>query len=99
MNSPACVIGISGYSGSGKTTVIERALAELKKDGLFVGILKHTSHHILDLDRAEKDTDRFYRAGASVVIGQDEEQCFVRYPMKGADHVDALKTFSRGLDL
>jgi molybdopterin-guanine dinucleotide biosynthesis protein A len=97
--TPACIIAVGGYSGSGKTTLIEGALTELKKDGLYVGVLKQTSHHRLDLDREGKDTDRFFRAGAEIVLACDAQQGFARYPQKNADLRDALSRFPAGLDL
>jgi molybdopterin-guanine dinucleotide biosynthesis protein A len=97
--TPACIIAVGGYSGSGKTTLIESALTELRKDGLYVGVLKQTSHHRLDLDREGKDTDRFFRAGAEIVQACDAHQGFARYPQKNADLHDALSRFPPGLDL
>jgi molybdenum cofactor guanylyltransferase len=97
--TPACIIGISGYSRSGKTTLIEKALSELKRDGLYVGILKHTTHHSLSLDMEGKDTDRFYKVGADFVFAHDTVQGFARYPHKDAGLHDALKHFPSGLDL
>jgi molybdopterin-guanine dinucleotide biosynthesis protein B len=59
------IISIVGKSGSGKTTLLESLIAELKRRGLKIAIVKH-SHHADDLDTAEKDTWRFSRAGAEV---------------------------------
>jgi molybdopterin-guanine dinucleotide biosynthesis protein A len=97
--TPACIIAVGGYSGSGKTSLIEKALTELKKDGLYVGVLKQTGHHRLDLDREGKDTDRFFRAGAEIVLASDGHQGFARYPQKNVDLHDALSRFPSGLDL
>ncbi len=94
-----CVVAVGGYSGSGKTTLIERALKELRREGLYVGVLKHTAHHRLDLDREGKDTDRFFKAGAETVLGCDSSQGFSRFPLAGGDLYDALGRFPSGLDL
>jgi molybdopterin-guanine dinucleotide biosynthesis protein B len=59
------IISIVGKSGSGKTTLLEGLLAELKKRGHKVAIVKH-SHHADDLDTAAKDTWRFTRAGSEL---------------------------------
>jgi len=77
MNS-TCMIGIAGYSGTGKTTLIEKILPELKKQGLNIGIIKHI-HHKLAIDVKGKDTDRFSRAGADFVLAHDAQQGFARY--------------------
>ncbi len=59
------VISIVGKSSSGKTTLLEKLIAELKRRGHKVAIVKH-SHHADDLDTAKKDTWRFTRAGAEL---------------------------------
>jgi len=61
------VISIIGEKKSGKTALIEYLIAYLKEYGK-VGCIKHA--HELDLDASTaKDTDRFFNAGAEVVIG------------------------------
>ncbi len=59
------IISFVGKSGSGKTTLLEKVIAELKKRGYKVAIIKH-SHHNNDLDTAEKDTWRFTKAGTEI---------------------------------
>jgi len=61
------VVGLAGYSGSGKTTFLEKLIAELKGRGYRVGVIKHTSHPV-EFDRPGKDTWRHARAGADVVV-------------------------------
>ncbi len=64
------VIAIIGEKKSGKTSLIQYLIARLKEYGK-VGCIKHA--HELELD-ASKDTDRFFNAGAEVVIGVSEEK-------------------------
>ncbi len=59
------IISIVGKSSSGKTTLLEKLIAELKSRGYKVAIVKH-SHHKDDLDTAEKDTWRFTKAGTEL---------------------------------
>ena len=59
------IISVVGKSGSGKTTLLEKLIAELKRRGYKVAIVKH-SHHKDDLDTAEKDTWRFTQAGTEL---------------------------------
>lgn len=66
------VISIIGEKKSGKTALIQYLIAYLKEYGK-VGCIKHA--HELDLDASiAKDTDRFFNAGAEVVIGASEEK-------------------------
>jgi molybdopterin-guanine dinucleotide biosynthesis protein B len=57
------IISFVGKSSSGKTTLLEKVITELKKRGHKVAIVKH-SHHKDDLDTSEKDTWRFTKAGS-----------------------------------
>jgi molybdopterin-guanine dinucleotide biosynthesis adapter protein len=59
------IISFVGKSSSGKTTLLEKVITELKKRGHKVAIVKH-SHHKNDLDTAEKDTWRFTQAGSEL---------------------------------
>jgi len=73
--------GICGFSGSGKTTVIETVVQRLTARGLRVGVVKHDVHG-LNIDHEGKDTDRFFKAGADVII-RGPEQCFFRAHRRG----------------
>jgi molybdopterin-guanine dinucleotide biosynthesis protein B len=59
------IISIVGKSGSGKTTLLESLIAELKRRGFRVAMVKH-SHHADPLDTEDKDTWRFTRAGSEL---------------------------------
>jgi len=61
------VLGICGYSGAGKTTLIAELVRRLTARGLAVGVVKHDAHGVR-LDPAGKDTDRLFRAGADVLL-------------------------------
>ncbi|MCR5173611.1 MAG: molybdopterin-guanine dinucleotide biosynthesis protein B, partial [Oscillospiraceae bacterium] len=54
-------------SGTGKTTFLEKLVAELKSRGLRVGVYKHDGHEF-EIDRPGKDSWRFTRAGADVTL-------------------------------
>ncbi|MBQ9815507.1 MAG: molybdopterin-guanine dinucleotide biosynthesis protein B [Lachnospiraceae bacterium] len=55
-----------GYSGSGKTTFIEKLIKELKSRGRSVAVIKHDAHKF-DIDKEGKDTFRYKQAGAGFV--------------------------------
>ncbi len=61
------VLGFAAYSGTGKTTLIERLIKNLKMQGLRVAVMKHDAHRI-DVDREGKDSWRFTQAGAEISI-------------------------------
>jgi molybdopterin-guanine dinucleotide biosynthesis protein B len=72
------VVGFAGYSGSGKTHLVERLIPELKLRGLRVSVVKH-AHHKFDIDHPGKDTYRHREAGAfEVVVASDRRLALIR---------------------
>ena len=68
------VISVIGKKKSGKTSFIEYLIPYLNEYGK-VGCIKHAHELNLDFDTpTAKDTDRFFNAGAEVVIGTSEEK-------------------------
>ena len=59
------VYSLVAWSGSGKTTFLEKLIPELKRRGLRVAVVKHDGHGF-ELDREGKDSWRITRAGADV---------------------------------
>ena len=64
MNAP--VIGITGWKNAGKTTLVERLVAEFVRRGWTVNTIKH-GHHDLDVDQPGRDSYRHRAAGAREV--------------------------------
>lgn len=60
------VVSFVGYSGSGKTTFLEKLIPELKARNIRVGIIKHHGH-AMEIDTPGKDTWRHSSAGADAV--------------------------------
>jgi len=61
------IVSVVGKSDVGKTTLLEKLLAELKKRGYRVATIKHDVHGF-NIDHPGKDTWRHARAGADTVI-------------------------------
>jgi len=61
------VIGFCGYSGAGKTTLVEGVIASLAMTGQRVSVVKH-AHHDFDIDHPGKDSWRHRQAGAFEVV-------------------------------
>ena len=55
---PSPAVAVVGRHNSGKTTLIERLIAELTGRGLDVGSIKHHSHRGFDIDIPGKDSYR-----------------------------------------
>ena len=65
---PSPAVAVVGRHNSGKTTLIERLIAELVGRGLDVGSIKHHSHRGFDIDIPGKDSYRHRAAGASETV-------------------------------
>lgn len=61
------VISIVAKSGTGKTTLLEKLIGELKQRGYRVGVMKHDAHEF-EIDREGKDSWRLTRAGADTMV-------------------------------
>jgi molybdopterin-guanine dinucleotide biosynthesis protein B len=61
------ILEVVGYSGAGKTTVIEKLIPALRKRGIRLAVIKHTSHYH-ELDKPGKDSHRLRQAGAEAVV-------------------------------
>ncbi|MCR9213816.1 MAG: molybdopterin-guanine dinucleotide biosynthesis protein B [Proteobacteria bacterium] len=61
------ILGISGWSGNGKTTLLTRLIPALIAKGFTVSTIKH-AHHRFDIDKPGKDSYRHREAGAQEVV-------------------------------
>ena len=85
------VIGFCGYSGAGKTTLVEQLVVRLRLAGQRVSVVKH-AHHDFDIDQEGKDSWRHRQAGAfEVVIASDRRLALIReYEVPCEPGVDQL---------
>ncbi|MCP1365461.1 molybdopterin-guanine dinucleotide biosynthesis protein B, partial [Halomonas sp. BBD48] len=72
-NEPLPLLGIAAWSGTGKTTLLERLLPILAQRGLRVAVIKH-AHHSFDIDQPGKDSYRLRGAGASPILVASRER-------------------------
>ncbi len=61
------IFGVIGWKNAGKTSLMERLVAEISGRGFRVSTVKHV-HHDVDLDQPGKDTYRHRTAGAQEVV-------------------------------
>jgi len=61
------VFGFAGWSGGGKTTLIEQLIPRFVRQGISVSLIKH-AHHQFDIDRPGKDSYRHRHAGCTEVM-------------------------------
>lgn len=67
------LVSFVGRSKSGKTTLLEMVVGELKSKGYRVAVIKH-SHHDFDIDQPGKDSWRLAQAGSNVIAVSSPEK-------------------------
>lgn len=67
LTSTVPVIGVVARSGTGKTTLLSQLISLLHRQGLRVGIVKHT-HHDIEIDKPGKDSYVLRKAGAAQTL-------------------------------
>lgn len=78
------VLGVVGWSGSGKTQLLEYLVAELVAGGLRINVIKHSHHDIL-LEPPHKDSARLRMAGAAQVMIASPFRVAVIEELRGAN--------------
>ena len=72
------IISIVGWSGSGKTVLLEKLIPEMVRRGYRVATAKHHPHDF-DMDYEGKDTWRHRQAGAAcTIISSDKRMAMIR---------------------
>jgi molybdopterin-guanine dinucleotide biosynthesis protein B len=77
------VIGIAGWSGAGKTTLISRVIPYLRQQGLRVSVIKH-AHHDFDVDVPGKDSWVHRQSGAEEVLVSSANRWALMHELRGA---------------
>ncbi len=88
------IIGLAGWSGSGKTTVLTRVLPELIARGLRVSTLKH-AHHRFDIDKPGKDSWQHREAGAQEVLIASANRWALMHELRGEAELSLADLLSK----
>lgn len=88
------VFGFAGFSGTGKTTLIERLIPRLVDSGLRVSVIKH-AHHAFDIDTPGKDSYRHREAGAGEVLITSGQRWVLMHELRGEAEPDLATQFGR----
>ncbi len=94
------VYGVIGWKNAGKTTLVERLVAEICGRGFRVSTVKHT-HHMVDVDQPGKDSHRHRQAGAHQVILSSSSRWALMTELRGTPErgLRDLLTHLDGVDL
>lgn len=86
-------------SGTGKTTLLEQVIVELKKQGLRVGVIKHDAHKF-EIDHPGKDSHRLTEAGAdTMLISSSAKLAVVKRHTASPPIEELLSTYFPDVDL
>ena len=86
--------GFAGFSGAGKTTLIESLIPRLVAAGLRVSLIKH-AHHRFDIDKPGKDSWRHREAGASEVLIASDQRWALMHELRGEPEPDLQALLQR----
>jgi len=84
------VVGLAGFSGSGKTTFLEKLIAELKSRGYRLGVIKHTHH---------KETRQQGLTGAAVEVLVGPQGVFLNREYASEPGPEEVISMIQGVDL
>lgn len=88
------VFGVAGWKNSGKTTLMERLVAEFAGRGHSVSTVKH-AHHAFDVDQDGTDSHRHRVAGAREVLLSSSRRFALMHELRGDDEPSLDKLLSR----
>ena len=94
MNQPnqPPIISVVGYSGAGKTTLMEKLIGELTRRGYRVGSIKHDVHGF-EMDKPGKDSWRHKQAGAATTLISSPHQIGMVMDVDHDHSPDELRIF------
>ncbi|MBY6111249.1 molybdopterin-guanine dinucleotide biosynthesis protein B [Halomonas sp. DP1Y21-3] len=81
------LLGIAAWSGTGKTTLLERLVPMLKGAGLKVAVIKH-AHHRFEVDQPGKDSHRLRMAGAEPILIASRARLALMMETPGGEEAD-----------
>lgn len=92
------VVSIIGRSNCGKTTYLEKLIAEMKRRGYKVAVIKHDVHGF-EIDRPGKDTWRHAQAGADVVCISSPQKMAMIKKVEQELPLDAVTGYITDVDI
>lgn len=96
---PIKALSFVAKSGTGKTTLLEKVIAQLKRCGYTVGVIKHDVHQFT-MDHPGKDSYRFTAAGAdSMLISSSSKLALVKQHSAAPSLESLLETYFTDVDL
>jgi len=88
------LLAVVGWSGTGKTTLLQKIIPILSSQGIRSGLIKHT-HHQMDVDTPGKDSYLLRKAGANQVIVASSQRWALMCETPDEEQIDLSYLVSR----
>jgi molybdopterin-guanine dinucleotide biosynthesis protein MobB len=96
---PVKIVSFVAKSGTGKTTLLEKVIAELKSRGYRIGVIKHDAHRF-DIDHPGKDSHRLTTAGAdTMLITSPDKLALIKKHAESPPIKELIATYFSDVDL
>lgn len=96
---PVPAVSFVAKSGTGKTTLLEQVIVELKQRGWRLGVIKHDAHRF-DIDHPGKDSYRLTAAGAdTMLISSPEKLAVVKKHQASPPIEELIATYFADVDI
>src|ERR1700681_4842566 len=94
LQCPMRIIGLAGWQGSGKTTLIAKVIPRLVARGRTVSTLKH-AHEGFEIDQPGKDSHTHRLAGATEVLVGSAKRFALVHELQGAPEPPLAELLAR----
>ena len=92
-------IAVIGWKNSGKTTLVSRLVAHLKKKEFKVGVVKH-AHHSFDIDHPNTDSYKIREAGSyKTTIVSEKRLAHIEEKISPEIDIEELIKLNKGCDI
>ena len=92
-------IAVIGWKNSGKTTLVSRLVAHLKKKEFKVGVVKH-AHHSFDIDHPNTDSYKIREAGSyKTTIVSEKRLAHIEEKISPEIDIEELIKLNNGCDI
>lgn len=92
-------IAVIGWKNSGKTTLVSRLVAHLKKKKFKVGVVKH-AHHTFDIDHPNTDSYKIREAGSyKTTIVSEKRLAHIEEKISPEIDIEELIKLNNGCDI
>ena len=92
-------IAVIGWKNSGKTTLVSRLVAHLRKKKYIVGVIKH-AHHSFDIDHPNTDSYKIREAGSyKTTIVSEKRLAHIEEKISPEIDIEELIKLNKGCDI